>query len=108
VFALDDLRTSFVEQRLSPKGKAQPMKLAEQLSKRSSALKVAEVAAMFGVTPQHIYKMAASGKLPSFRVAGAVRFDPQDLANWLMKKSPTSVAFQNFGNTENAALRIER
>jgi Helix-turn-helix domain len=40
------------------------------------------------VTPQHIYKMAASGQLPSFRVAGAVRFDPQDLAHWLTKKVP--------------------
>lgn len=78
------------------------MKLLEQLTKRSSALKVAEVAEMFGVTPQHIYKMAASGKLPSFRVAGAVRFDPQDLANWLMKKCPTSTAVERFGNIESA------
>jgi excisionase family DNA binding protein len=64
------------------------MKLLDELSKRSSALKVAEVAAMFGVTPQRIYKMAASGQLPSFRVAGAVRFDPQDLAHWLTRKVP--------------------
>ena len=68
------------------------MKLLDELGKRSSALKVAEVAAMFGVTPQHIYKMAASGELPSFRVAGAVRFDPHDLAVWLSRKAPrTSV-----------------
>lgn len=64
------------------------MKLIEELSKRSSALKVAEVAALFGVTPQHIYKMAANGQLPSFRVAGAVRFDPHDLAHWLSRKAP--------------------
>ena len=64
------------------------MKLIEELSKRSSALKVAEVAALFGVTPQHIYKMAANGQLPSFRVAGAVRFDPHDLAHWLSRKTP--------------------
>jgi excisionase family DNA binding protein len=64
------------------------MKLLDMLSKRSSALKVAEVAEMFGVTQQHIYKMAANGQLPSFRVAGAVRFDPQDLAQWLARKAP--------------------
>lgn len=68
------------------------MKLLEELAKRSSALKVAEVAAMFGVTPQHIYKMAASGELPSFRVAGAVRFDPHDLALWLSRKAPRTAA----------------
>jgi excisionase family DNA binding protein len=78
------------------------MKLLEQLASRSSALKVNEVAEMFGVTPQHIYKMAASGQLPSFRVAGAVRFDPQDLANWLMKKSPTSVPVERFRKAESA------
>jgi len=77
------------------------MKLLEQLANRSSALKVHEVAEMFGVTPQHIYKMAASGQLPSFRVAGAVRFDPQDLANWLMKKSPTSVPVERFRKAES-------
>jgi excisionase family DNA binding protein len=68
------------------------MKLLEMLSKRTSALKVAEVADMFGVTQQHIYKMAASGQLPSFRIAGAVRFDPEDLAQWLRKKAPHVVA----------------
>lgn len=74
------------------------MKLLEILSKRTSALKVAEVAEMFGVTQQHVYKMAASGQLPSFRVAGAVRFDPEDLAQWLLKKAPHSVTMTRFEN----------
>ena len=34
------------------------MKLIEILENRKEALKVAEVAKMLGVTPQHIYKMA--------------------------------------------------
>lgn len=62
------------------------------MNQASSALKVGEVAEMSGVTQQHIYKMAASGQLPSFRVAGAGRFDPQDLAQWLTKKAPHSVS----------------
>lgn len=68
------------------------MKLLDILSKRTTALKVAEVAEMLGVTQQHVYKMAASGQLPSFRVAGAVRFDPDDLAQWLRRKAPHPVA----------------
>jgi len=61
------------------------MRLIEILEARKQALRVSEVANLFSVTPQHIYKMAASGKLPSFRVAGAIRFDPQDLVNWLKR-----------------------
>ncbi len=30
--------------------------------------------------------MAARGQLPSFRAGGAVRFDPQEVANWLRVK----------------------
>jgi excisionase family DNA binding protein len=59
------------------------MKLIEMLEKRTEALKVAEVAKIMGVTPQHIYKMAAAGEIPCFRVRGAVRFWPSELAEWI-------------------------
>jgi excisionase family DNA binding protein len=59
------------------------MKLIEMLDKRTEALKVAEVAKIMGVTPQHIYKMAAAGEIPCFRVKGAVRFWPSELAEWI-------------------------
>lgn len=39
---------------------------------------------------------------PSFRVAGRVLCDPQDLGNWLLKKAPTSVAVQRFRKIESA------
>ncbi len=67
------------------------MKLVETLKSRTGALKVVEVAGFLGVTPQHIYKMAASGAIPSFRVSGSVRFDPDDVAAWLQgKQAPTA------------------
>jgi excisionase family DNA binding protein len=59
------------------------MRLVEILQSRKHALRVSEVATLFSVTDQHIYRMAARGILPSLRIAGAIRFDPQDLANWL-------------------------
>jgi excisionase family DNA binding protein len=59
------------------------MRLVEILQSRKHALRVSEVAMLFSVTDQHIYKMAARGILPSLRIAGAIRFDPQDLMNWL-------------------------
>lgn len=62
------------------------MKLVETLKGRKGALKVAELAELLSVTPQHIYKMAASGRIPSFRVSGSVRFDPDEVALWLKEK----------------------
>ncbi len=59
------------------------MTLVEILQNRKHALRVREVATLFSVADQHIYRMAARGMLPSFSIAGAIRFDPQDLVNWL-------------------------
>ncbi len=67
------------------------MRLVEILEGRRQALRVNEVANLFCVTPQHIYKMAARGVLPSLRIAGAIRFDPQELVNWLKTKENQSV-----------------
>lgn len=64
------------------------MTLIESLEHRTSVLRAREVAALFQVTRQHIYKMAAKGTIPSFRVAGAIRFDPQVLAEWLRRRMP--------------------
>jgi len=66
------------------------MSLVEMLESQTRVLRAREVASLFEVTPQHIYKMAASGRIPSFRVAGAIRFDPRELANWLRKSGPVS------------------
>jgi predicted DNA-binding transcriptional regulator AlpA len=64
------------------------MTLIESLEHRASVLRAREVAALFQVTPQHIYKMAAKGTIPSFKVAGAIRFDPRLLAIWLRHRMP--------------------
>lgn len=60
--------------------------LIEQLESRSGAMKVAELCELLGVDDKHIYRMAASGKLPSFHVGGSVRFDPHEVAKWLRSK----------------------
>ncbi len=65
------------------------MTLIETLETKTEALKADELADLFDVTPQHIYKMAARGEIPSFRIAGAVRFDPHEVARWLRAKYPS-------------------
>ena len=62
------------------------MNLVEKLESRNGAMKVSELCELLGVDDKHIYRMAARGTLPSFRVGGSVRFDPQEVANWLRAK----------------------
>jgi len=79
------------------------MKLVETLKSRTGALKVVEVAKLFGVTPQHIYKMAASGRIPSFRISGSVRFDPDEVAAWLKEKQVPGATARRIGSARVAA-----
>lgn len=79
------------------------MKLVETLKSKNGALKVSEVAKLLGVSPQHIYRLAASGGIPSFRVSGAVRFDPDDVASWLRGKQAPSTTVKRLRSESVAA-----
>lgn len=91
------------------------LNLIEELEARSGAIKVSDLAAILGVDDKHIYRMAARGQLPSFRVGGAVRFDPHEVANWLRlkygnqshltKKSPQREAAHSTGGIERGVVR---
>jgi excisionase family DNA binding protein len=63
-------------------------KIIEQLEKRATALEAKELAELLNVTPQHVYSMAARGRLPSFRVDNSVRFDPSDVVDWINQQAP--------------------
>jgi len=52
------------------------MSLVEVVREKQEALRAQDLAQLLGVSPQQIYKMAAKGEIPSFKVANAVRFDP--------------------------------
>jgi excisionase family DNA binding protein len=64
------------------------MSLVEIIKEKREALRVRDLAQLLGVSQQQIYKMAANGEIPSFRVANAVRFDPHEIAVWLKEKYP--------------------
>jgi len=64
------------------------MTLVDVVREKQEALRVRDLAHLLGVSQQQIYKMAAKGEIPSFKVANAVRFDPHETADWLMKKYP--------------------
>ena len=63
-----------------------PQELPARVAAQHNALKAQEVADFLGVTRQHVYKLAAKGLIPSFRVGKAVRFDPSAIAVWLQEK----------------------
>ena len=48
-----------------------------------SAMTVREVAAYLNVAEKTIYRLAQKGELPGFKVAGAWRFQRQDLDMWI-------------------------
>jgi excisionase family DNA binding protein len=48
-----------------------------------SALTAEELAKFLSVSKVTIFKQAAAGRIPSFRVGTCVRFDPRAVAQWL-------------------------
>jgi excisionase family DNA binding protein len=64
------------------------MRLIQQLEAKDKALKVHEVAKLFEISKQHVYEMAADGTMPAFHIGRSIRFDPQDLADWLRERNP--------------------
>lgn len=63
------------------------MLIEQILEERKGALKADDVAPILAVSVKQVYKMAASGEIPSLRIASSVRFDPHDLAVWLRTRS---------------------
>jgi len=49
----------------------------------ATAMTVREVAAYLNVAEKTIYRLAQKGELPGFKVAGAWRFQRQDLDHWI-------------------------
>jgi excisionase family DNA binding protein len=63
-----------------------PIGIVEILKQKRRALRVQELAELLQVSKQQIYKEAAAGRIPYFRVAGAIRFDPVAIRQWLTQR----------------------
>jgi excisionase family DNA binding protein len=62
------------------------MSIADQIEQIGRALTAEELAKVLSVSKVTIFKHAAAGRIPSFRVGTCVRFDPRAVANWLRSK----------------------
>ena len=62
---------------------ADGLTVPEQLRKIRGGLTAPMLAQLLGLSRITIYKRAASGEIPSFRVGSALRFDPAAVARWM-------------------------
>jgi excisionase family DNA binding protein len=61
------------------------MSLADKIERIGRAMTAKELAGFLSVSEVTIFKHAAAGRIPSFRVGSCVRFDPRAVATWLRK-----------------------
>lgn len=61
--------------------------LVQRLNQIERPITAKALAAILGVSHITIYKLAAKGTIPSFRIATAVRFDTRAVARWLANES---------------------
>jgi excisionase family DNA binding protein len=61
--------------------------VVETIRSRQKAMGAKDVADLLGMTRKHILKLAKEQRMPSYRLGGAVRFDPGKVADWLESRS---------------------
>jgi excisionase family DNA binding protein len=59
--------------------------LPDRIAQFDHALTAAELSKLLAVSKITIFKHAATGRIPSFRVGSCVRFDPRAVAIWLRR-----------------------
>jgi excisionase family DNA binding protein len=50
------------------------------------ALTAKQLAGMLSISSKTVFKLAKAGRIPSFRVGSAVRFDARHVIDWLRKQ----------------------
>ena len=58
------------------------MKIVEILEARTTPLSVRDVVAVTGISKSKVYQKIAQGELPSIRIDGSIRIDPNQLIVW--------------------------
>jgi excisionase family DNA binding protein len=61
--------------------------LTKKIARRAKgALTAKQLAEMLNISPKTIFKLAKAGRIPSFRIGSAVRFDARLVIDWLRKQ----------------------
>jgi len=54
--------------------------------KNRGAVTAKELAKVLGISPKTVFKLARAGRIPSFRIGTAVRFEPRLVIDWLRQQ----------------------
>ena len=64
------------------------MSIADEIERIGHTITAAELADLLAISRVTVFKLAAAGRIRSFRGGSCVRFDPRAVANWLRKVRP--------------------
>jgi len=65
------------------------------------AMTVRQVAEYLNVDPKVIYRLAQTGELPGFKVAGTWRFKREDIEAWIEEQKKRPAIGPNFPSTKS-------
>jgi len=68
-----------------------PRSLTQRIEDCGRALTAPELAALLAVHVLTIYRLARSGRIPSYRIGCSLRFDPRAVANYLRTHEVSNV-----------------
>ena len=69
----------------------EPMDLVQQIERRSTAMTVETLAEMLSVSRKTLYAAIKRKSLPAIGVAGAIRVDPRQTAEWLRARATVTM-----------------
>lgn len=57
--------------------------IPSRIERSRKVLTVKQLAEFVSLSSKQIYELVSKGHIPSYRIAGAIRFDPRRTAEWL-------------------------
>ena len=84
--------------------------LPNQIERQPDAITIPWLAKKLNCSPQHLYKMAEAGTLPSYRIGSLIRLSPTSIAAWLRTRQCGPISKISPAGTGNPGVhrRVER
>ena len=61
--------------------------LPSRIAKSKKALSVTDLSGFIGISTKKIYELVEKRSIPSYRIAGSIKFDPKLTADWLRSQA---------------------
>jgi len=78
----EDIKFTVLEQ-----AEVETLTLTKKIARRAKgALTAKQLVELLNISPKTVFKLAKAGRIPSFRIGTAVRFDARLVIDWLRKQ----------------------